>query len=278
MDHVLRALEARSPAARVARVGVAVDHNSSYARGAADAPAAIRAAIADDASNPFAELGGADTREPVVDVGDVRPAEDDRWHEPVSAAVRAIAGAGLRPLAVGGDHSITVPVVRALAGSHPDLTIVHFDAHPDIYPAYGGNPYSHASPFARICEENLATRLIQIGIRTVEPEQRRQIERFGVEVIDMAALHVRRDLALDGPVYVSVDIDALDPAFAPGVSHREPGGMSTRELIDWLHRIDAPVCGADLVEVNPRRDRDGLTATVAAKLIKELTALLLARS
>jgi arginase family enzyme len=155
---------------------------------------------------------------------------------------------------------------------------VHFDAHPDLYDHLDGDRYSHACPFARIMEEGRATRLLQFGIRTMSPHQREQADRFGVEVFEY------RDWdgvipTLSGPVYVTIDMDALDPAFAPGISHHEPGGMSTRELLDALRQIgagDAAVVGADIVELNPARDRDDVTAMVAAKLARELLGLLIA--
>lgn len=154
---------------------------------------------------------------------------------------------------------------------------MHFDAHPDLYDTLDGDRFSHACPFARIMEEGRVRRLVQIGIRTMNPHQRSQAERFGVEV------HERRDWdgtipSLDGPVYVTIDLDALDPAYAPGVSHHEPGGLTTRELLDSIRQIavsPASVVGADVVELNPHRDINDVTAMVAAKLTRELLGLLI---
>jgi arginase len=140
----------------------------------------------------------------------------------------------------------------------PALTIVHFDAHGDLYDQFEGNKYSHACPFARIMEEGCAQRLIQLGIRTNNAHQRAQAARFGVEVIEMPDLPAKERLKLTGPVYISFDVDVLDPAFAPGISHREPGGMSVREAIAHLHAIEGQIVGADLVEYNPRQDVSGL--------------------
>ncbi len=156
----------------------------------------------------------------------------------------------------------------ACAGTIRKLTILHIDAHPDIYHAYQGNPRSHTSPFARIMEERLCDRLIQVGLRTINDHHRDQFKRFGVEVIEMR--HWRDDLRLDfkTPVYVSLDIDGLDPGYAPGVSHREPGGPSLRQVINLIHSIDQPIVGADIVEYNPRCDVANMTATVAAKLVQ----------
>jgi agmatinase len=196
--------------------------------------------------------------------------------ERIEAAVEASLAGGSRVVVLGGDHAVSYPVVRAYAGHYPNLNILHFDAHPDLYDNYEGNPHSHACPFARIMEERLATRLVQIGIRTANRHQREQAARFGVEMIEMRSWQGFRDLAFDGPLYISLDLDALDPAFAPGVSHREPGGLSVRELIGQIQRLRAPIAGADIVEYNPGQDIKGVTATVAAKLLKEIAGQMLA--
>jgi agmatinase len=183
---------------------------------------------------------------------------------------------GSRPVSLGGDHSITWPIVRAFGQKFPNLTIVHFDAHGDLYDEFEGNRYSHACPFARIMEEGCAKRLIQLGIRTNNAHQRAQAARFGVEVFEMSNLPARERLKLSGPVYISFDVDSLDPAFAPGVSHREPGGMSVREAISHLRTISGQIVGADLVEYNPKQDVSGLTATVCGKLLKEILGQMIA--
>jgi agmatinase len=174
---------------------------------------------------------------------------------------------------LGGDHSVTYPVLRAInRASYPRPTILHIDAHADLYDEFEGDRYSHACPFARIMEEGLASRLVQVGIRTLTPHLRAQADRFGVEIIDMRAWASGERPVIDGPVYVSVDLDGLDPAFAPGVSHREPGGLSTREVLGMIQALTTPIVGADVVEYNPQRDVSGLTATVAAKIVKELAS------
>src|SRR5262249_47296534 len=145
-----------------------------------------------------------------------------------------------------GDHSITFPIVKAFAKKYPELTIFHFDAHPDLYDVFEGNKLSHACPFARIMESGLAKRLVQVGIRTINRHQREQAEKFGVEVVEMRALPAVERLKAAGPVYVSFDMDVLDPAFAPGISHREPGGMTVREAIAHLHAMEGKIVGADV--------------------------------
>ena len=225
----------------------------------------------------FAESGldlGADSR--WVDLEDLDlSTRDVEVFDQIEAAVGAVLSHGLRPLSLGGDHSITYPILRAYSGKHPDLHILHLDAHPDLYEELDGNRHSHASPFARIMEEKLAAHLLQLGIRTMTTHQREQARRFGVEVREMREWDPESALGLEGPVYLSIDMDCLDPAFAPGVSHPEPGGFSTRDVLAIIHGIEGPIVGADIVEYNPRRDPVGITAMAAAKLLKELLAQML---
>jgi arginase len=181
-----------------------------------------------------------------------------------------LIGTGRRPVSLGGDHSITYPIMTAVAKKHSALTIFHFDAHPDLHDEFEGNRFSHACPFARIMEGGLARRLVQVGIRILNGHQGEQAKRFGVEVVEMRNLPAYARLKATGPAYISFDMDVLDPAFAPGISHREPGGMSVREAISHLHAIEAEIVGADLVEYNPVQDVSGMTATVAAKILKEI--------
>ena len=255
-------------------LGIPNDDNSSATRGSALAPPLIRREFHNDAYSAWSETGvdlGAPGR--IVDHGDVRFGDGDAWEIIERETSRALApGAPL--LVLGGDHAITHPVMRAVRRRHARLTIVHIDAHADIYDAYQGNPRSHASPFARIMEERLADRLIQVGLRTVNDHHRAQFARFGVEVIEMRHWRDVPRFDIDMPVYLSLDIDALDPAHAPGVSHREPGGPSVRQVIDLVHAIDAPIVGADIVEFNPLCDIGGQTATVAAKLMKEIAGMM----
>jgi arginase len=176
------------------------------------------------------------------------------------------------PLLLGGDHAVTYPIVAALAAQHGPVNILHFDAHPDIYADFEGNPRSHASPFARIMEGGHAQRLVQVGIRTLTRHCREQAELFGVEILPIADFQIGMVPVLEGPLYVSVDIDGIDPSEAPGVSHPEPGGLRLREVLAVIHKQTAPIIGADIVELNPNRDVGGVTAMVAAKLVRELAS------
>ena len=144
-----------------------------------------------------------------------------------------------------------------------------------VYDEFQGNRFSNACPFARIMEEGLARRLVQVGIRTLNQPQVRQARRFRVEMVTLDAFAPEAVPIPEGPLYVSIDLDGIDPAFAPGVAHPEPGGLSVRELIEVLHRIEGPLVGADVVELLPAADEGGRTAGVAAKLVKELAGLML---
>ena len=255
-------------------IGLPTDSHSSFLRGPAQAPDAIRAALSSDHGNMATESGvelGLDIA--IEDLGNLQLEESAGDFDRIRDAAATAAKAGAAPLFLGGDHMVTNPIVAGLADVHGPVNILHFDAHPDLYDDFEGDPLSHASPFARIMERGHATRLIQVGIRTLNAHCRQQAERFGVEIVEM------RNFAADSvpipraPLYVSIDLDALDPAFAPGVSHHEPGGLSVREILSVLHGIEGPIVGADVVEYNPTRDINGMTAVVAAKFVKELAAI-----
>ena len=257
-------------------LGIPFDANSSYLCGTAEAPPKIRSAMRCDASNLWTESGvDLGVAGAFADAGDLQ-LEDGNAFARIESAVGESLRKGETPVFLGGDHSITYPIVKAFSRHYPALTILHFDAHPDLYAEFEGNRLSHACPFARIMEAGLAKRLVQIGIRTMNGHQREQAAKFGVEVIEMSALPAHDRMKVKGPIYITFDIDALDPAFAPGVSHREPGGLSVREAIAHLHAIDGEIVGADIVEYNPVQDVAGVTATVAAKILKEILGRMIA--
>jgi arginase len=252
-------------------IGLPTDINSSFERGPALAPAAIRAALWSDRGNGSTECGleiGADIQ--LIDKGDLALSDTD-----VAADDRCIidaVSANPIPLLLGGDHAVTYPIVAALAAQHGPVNILHFDAHPDLYADFEGNPRSHASPFARIMEAGHARRLVQVGIRTLTGHCRDQAAKYGVEILPMAGFDGSQVPVLEGPLYISVDIDSIDPSEAPGVSHPEPGGLRLREVLAAIHKQSAHIVGADVVELNPHRDVGGVTAILAAKLVRELAA------
>lgn len=254
----------------VAVIGIPTDENSSFLRGPAQAPARIRQVLHAGSSNLTSESGfDLGQGKGWCDVGDV---DLSAGFAAIAPAVDQLLAAGARVLTLGGDHAITYPLLQAHARHHPQLTILHIDAHSDLYDNFDNNPHSHASPFARIMENGLAQRLVQVGIRTLNDHQRTQAARFGVEVVEMKDWRDGLDLNLSGPLYLSLDLDGLDPAFAPGVSHHEPGGLTTRQVLTLIQQLSVPLVGADIVELNPMRDWADMTAMVAAKFLKEIVA------
>ncbi|HJQ64817.1 MAG TPA: agmatinase [Gemmatimonadales bacterium] len=252
-------------------LGVPFDAASSFRRGAAAGPPAIRAALASPAGNSWTE-GLVDLGVPgaLADAGDLSLPDPERARQVIEEGVAAVLAAGGRPIVLGGDHSITYPVLRAVRPHHQHLSVLHIDAHPDLYDEFQGDRFSHACPFARAFEDGLVDELVQVGIRTMNGGQRAQAERFGVEVIDMDAWVRGRRPSLAYPVYMSIDLDGLDPAHVPGVAHPEPGGLTVREVLTLIHGLEVSLIGADVVELNPELDPRGLTSFVAAKLVKEL--------
>jgi arginase len=262
-------------------IGLPTDSNSSFERGAAAGPAAIRAALWSDRGNMSCENGmeiGVDIV--LSDKGDLTLCDTDvaADDEVIKSAVGNTAALGAVPVLLGGDHAVTFPIIAALAAQHGPIHILHFDAHPDLYDDFEGNPRSHASPFARIMEAGLAASLTQVGIRTLNRHCRDQAKRFDVNIIPMPGFAADKVPQIAGPLYISVDLDGIDPSEAPGVSHPEPGGITVRELLSILNRQIAPIIGADIVELNPARDTNEVTAILAAKLVREISSLIVRNS
>ena len=254
-------------------LGLPYDASSSYLRGAAEAPRHIRDALRTSAGNPWSErIVASATPEVLEDAGDLDLPASGENRGIIETAIRDLVAQDRRVIALGGDHSVTYPIVRAVGKAFRNLTILQIDAHPDLYDEFEGDRFSHACPFARILEEDLAVRLVQVGIRAMTGHGRDQATRFGVEQIDMRAWADGARPGVEGNVYVSIDLDGLDPAFAPGVSHREPGGLTVRDVLTMIDGLTGQLVGADIVEFNPRQDPLGLTAPVAAKFVKELVA------
>ena len=262
---------------RIDLIGLPTDVHSSYLRGPAEAPPLIRAALFNDAYGSASERGVEIAEIAINDCADLTLEENAGDDDRIRAAIAASVNAGAAPISLGGDHAVTYPVLQAIAAHHGAVDILHFDAHPDLYDSYEGDKRSHASPFARIMEEGLAASLTQVGIRTLNRHLREQAERFGVTIHQMVDLPpgwgAATPFKFSRPLYVSIDLDGFDPAYAPGVSHHEPGGLSPRDVIDCLLCLKGNLVGADVVELNPKHDINGMTAVLAAKLVKELAAL-----
>ena len=256
-------------------LGIPFDGNSSFLRGPALAPARIRQMETDGSANVFSENGNDITRDKsYTDVGDL--AFLDNAPGAIYQTIKERIDQELMPseklICLGGDHSVSFPVIEVHAEKYKDLHVLHLDAHPDLYHNFQDNPFSHASPFARLMEKGILKSLTQVGIRTMNTHQREQAKRFDVHVLTMQEFNFGFVNILKAPLYISLDLDVLDPAFAPGVSHHEPGGLSTRELLSIIQSIPIPIVGADIVEYNPTRDVHNVTAMAAYKLFKELVS------
>ena len=276
--------------ADVAVVGVPFDSGVSYRPGARFGPAAVREASRllrpyhpELDVSPFAE-------KQVVDAGDiaVNPFNIGEAIETLQQEAEALQADGTRLVTVGGDHTIALPLLRAAAKKHGPVALLHFDAHLDTWDTYFGEPYTHGTPFRRASEEGIldtsalshvGTRGPLYGKRDLEEDRRLgfgivtsgDVMRRGVaETVD--ALRQRIG---DRPLYVSVDIDVLDPAHAPGTGTPEAGGMTSRELLEILRGLrDLNLVGADVVELAPAYDHAEITAIAASHVAYDLVSLL----
>ncbi len=251
--------------------GICYDEKSSFLRGPAKAPQLIRDRLWSSAYNHYAEDGTEVSPDMIEDIGDYTP--EQYWDIYDHTKKHLTQGAKL--LSIGGDHSVSYPIVKAFAKYHGGFDILHIDAHGDLYDSYEGDKHSHACPFARIMEDQLTERLIQVGIRTFTPHQREQVVKYGVEVIEMKDFETDELPQFDRPLYISLDIDAFDPAYAPGVSHQESGGLTPRQVLGIIQNLKVPVLGADIVEYNPDKDVGGITSALSGKLMKEILAAML---
>lgn len=259
-------------------IGIPSDSNSSFLRGPALAPARIRLMQTEGSANSFCE-NGVDISNGVnyLDIGDMsftHTGPESVYNE-IKNNIQKELTVGTKIICLGGDHSVSFPIIEVLSGMYNNLNVLHLDAHPDLYHNFDNNPFSHASPFARLMERNLVKSLTQVGIRTLNTHQKEQADRFGVNIIEMKNFNYDFIKSLKSPLYISIDMDAIDPAFAPGVSHHEPGGLTSREVLNIIQAIPVSVVGADIVEYNPVRDINDMTAMVVYKLFKELISVMI---
>ena len=274
----------------VAVVGVPFDAGVSYRPGARFGPAHVR-----ESSrllrpyNPAADVEPF-ARQQVVDAGDVtaNPFDIEEAIGQVEAGARALRERATRLVTIGGDHTIALPLLRAVAAEHGPVAVVHFDAHLDTWDTYFGAPYTHGTPFRRASEEGLLDTAACVHVGTRGPlystadlvdDRRLGFEVVGsVELDDLGPRGVFervRERVEDRPVYVSVDIDVLDPAFAPGTGTPEAGGMTSRELLAVLRGFASMnLVGADVVEVAPAYDHAEITGIAASHVVYELLSAL----
>jgi agmatinase len=282
---------AESPAGLdVALMGVPYDGGVSYRTGARFGPRAVR----EQSSlirpwNPVLKVHPFE-RLRVADCGDVDvvPISIERTHAKIEERIDAVVAGGARPLCVGGDHSITLPILRALARRHGRLGVVHFDAHPDTWDEYFGSKLFHGTPFRRAVEEGLidTTRFVQVGIRgpLYGPEDFAFHDEHGIEVLRIEPIKEnglpwaceRLARLRGGPLYCSFDIDALDPAYAPATGTPEVGGLTSWEALSLVRSlVGTSLVGADVVEVSPPYDGPGqITSLMAANLAFELLGVM----
>lgn len=254
--------------------GIPFDGKSSYRTGASDGPEAIRKSSSSQSISSFTETGidlAVDTT--VSDAGDITYRGDyELFRSDIETFVSNILKRRSLPVALGGDHSITYPLVKGMLSEYKTLNIVWLDAHPDIYPEYEGDRFSHACPLARILELPGVNTTVISGIRATSNSLNKELQKSRVQVINSAQFEETSGLFLDGPTYLSIDIDVLDPAYAPGVGNPVPGGISTRDLINAIHSFRFPIVGFDLVEVNPHYDTSMITSCAGAKIVMETIA------
>lgn len=256
-------------------VGLPDDSQSSYCRGCSRAPERIRLAYDGNAYNSTTELG-VDLSGLVADLGDLSSQKTwDKTAQIYCEFAKSLFRTGKIPFFVGGDHAVTVPIVKALAVLEEPIFVVQLDAHPDLYPEYGGNPDSHACTAARIAEMDHVRSITQIGIRTLNATQAKTAADLAEKINMISAADLSQSmprmplLPEHARVYLSVDLDALDPAYAPGVSHPVPGGLTSRQVIQFIQNSDVNWVGMDVVELNPKLDMNDQTAVLAAKLLHE---------
>ena len=286
--------------ARVAVLGAPYDGSVTHARGAALAPAELRALGAD---SWFFDETGLDLRSlAITDLGDAAVDNDhpDATQCALAAAVRPVVQAGAIPLVLGGDHSITSGVVAGVVGGEP-LGVLWLDAHADLMDSYKGvagrleSRWNHACPLRRICElpQVGPERVFLVGIRDLMQPEIEYIRDRGVAAIyghelgrlspqEVAGRICRHLGGLAGGVYVSFDIDLLDPAVAPGTGTPVPGGASSRYLLDLIHALAEPpegraplrIAGWDVVEIAPPLDHNRITALAGMRIISEMCGYL----
>ena len=273
--------------ADVAIVGAPTDDLVSDRPGARFGPRAIRAASCPPGPHLEAKVDGfAELR--VVDYGDapVLPADPASTHAAIEGTVREVLDAGAVPIVLGGDHGIAEPDIRACAGRHGAVGLIHFDAHTDTGTEIFGVEVSHGTPMYRLIEQGHVDphRYVQIGLRGYWPGEAEfawqsahgivslfmhDVRDLGIRTVVERALEIAGEL----PTFLSVDIDVLDPAFAPGTGTPEPGGMSTMDLL-WACRelaAGAPLVGADVVEVIPTAVGSAdITALAADRIVREI--------
>lgn len=256
-------------------VGLPYDGTCSYRPGTRFAPNAIReASWGLETYSPLLDRDLENLR--LADAGDLELpfGNRDEVLSRIRQAAREVLSQGKRWVGLGGEHLVTLPVVEAYLEAYPDLAVVHFDAHADLRNDYLGETLSHATVMRRIVDRIGPERLAQIGIRSGPKEEFAWMRRNQTLMERPADLDQKLDAWGDRPIFLTIDLDVLDPSIFPGTGTPEPGGLSFTELCQWLMLLnDRPIVGLDALELSPPYDPTGVSNVVAAKVIRE--ALLL---
>jgi len=256
-------------------LGIADDTQSTFLRGPAEAPSRIRSAYDGRCFNSTTETG-IELEHALSDQGDLRPLQTwDASAEIYARTIEEICHAGQTPFVMGGDHAVTVPVLQGLAAIATSIHVIQVDAHPDLYPDFEGNPDSHACTAARLLEMTHVASVTQLGIRTLNQDQRLQVDHYADRLHILEARQLTSEVPRLGhiperaAVYLTVDMDGFDPSVAPGVSHPVPGGLHSRQVMQLIQQGHWTLVGMDVVEVNPSRDINDQTSILAARLLHE---------
>lgn len=253
-------------------IGIGDDSQSSYLRGAAEAPNMIRQSFDGNCYSSVTE-SGIDLNGCVYDSGNLLP-EETGFAFYTNAIERILKG-GKKLFVAGGDHAVTIPVVEAFRVLGKPIHYIQFDAHSDLYPSFEGSRISHACTGARLAEMSHVSKMVLVGIRYMHPCQQEVADLHKSKIQIVSARDISTDLpdwlGRDPgiPVYVSIDMDGFDPAYAPGVSHPVPGGLTPRQVLNLIHQAEWDLVGMDVVETNPLRDINNQTSILAGKLLHE---------
>jgi agmatinase len=271
--------------------GLGWDRSSTYRRGASSAPSVIRAATTGKLYNCFTEtMVNLQERWSIYDAGDINIVNElSGVYANLLKIIRQVPKDDRKHLFLGGDHIITYLTIKALrSNSRRNWGLLYFDSHPDLYPNYHGDRYSHACVVRRIIDEGLipSANILEVGIRAATAEQITYAQDQRLKIISTLDIFAKgaQNIGFDileffskkiENIYLSIDLDILDPAFAPGVGNPESGGISTRTLVEILHGISTlDISAFDIVELCPPFDPSNITSFSAAKIIKEILGIL----
>lgn len=264
--------------AKIVLVGVPFDGTTSFRPGTRFAPSVIRPdSYGLETYSPYLDLDLEDYL--LCDLGDIdlplgnTPCVLEEIHKVSNQLIID----NKKPLIIGGEHLVSLPIIETLAKQYPDLCIIHFDAHTDLREDYMGQPLSHASVMRRAWDILGDNRIFQFGIRSGTKEEFTWAkDHTHLHPFDLEGLEEIVELLKDRPVYLSIDLDVLDPSIFPGTGTPEPGGVSFNTLINAFKQLSKlnQLVGADVVELSPHYDLSGVSTAVCCKVVREVSLLL----